>query len=251
LRADVRPPGSDGAAVSDDRPLVCLTFDDGPTSFRPWTLQVLRVLRVPTVFFEVGVRVRANPRLTRFAAAEGHQVLNHTHTHRALTSLSPDEVRAEVLLAGQAIADAGVTVPFRGVRPPMSAVDDDVRAVLAEIDYREVGGTVSAPDWHPDTTAQRIRDDVLGDLEPWDVIVLHDGAVDTAAGSATAEALPGIVAGVRRRGFEFGLLDDAGNLVPATYVPSRRAVPALQRPVPYRPLLVPDPEPPDPWVSMP
>lgn len=235
----------------DDRPLVCLTLDDGPSAFRPRTLELLRDLQVPTVLFEVGMRVHANPQLTRFAAAEGHQVLNHTYTHRALPSLSAAEMCAEILRTAEALCDAGVDVPFRGLRPPMSAIDETVRAVLAELDYLEVGFTVSLSDWHPETPAQSIRDHVLAHLAPGAVIVLHDGTADTGAGSATVDALPGIITGARELGYEFGLLSPAGDVVPATYESSGLPVPTLESPVPYRPLLVPQPEPPDPWVLAP
>ncbi|WP_298455351.1 polysaccharide deacetylase family protein [uncultured Cellulomonas sp.] len=240
-----------GPVAGADGPLVCLTFDDGPSAHRPRTLQILRELEVPAVFFDVGMRVRANPDLVRFAAAEGHQVLNHTDTHPALTSLTPVGMREEILGAGRALEDAGVEVPFRAVRPPMTAVDDVVHAVIQVLDYLEVGGTISALDWHPGTTAEAIRDSVLAQLAPGGVIVLHDGPADTGAGSATVEALPGIVAGVRESGYGFGLLDETGAVVPARYVASGQPVPELAAPVPYRPLVVPEPEPPAPWVPMP
>jgi len=227
---------------------VCLSFDDGPSLFRPQTLRVLRDHRVPAVFFDVGMRVRANPHLTRFAAAEGHQVLNHTETHPPLTSLPGVGVREEVLRGGEALSRAGVTVPFLAVRPPMAAMDDAVRAVLADLGYLEVGATIGAQDYLPATTAAEIRDAVLGALAPGAVIVLHDGAVDSAAGSATVAALPQVIAGARERGYEFGLLDGDGGVVPATYVARAEPVPEVRAPVPYRPLAVAQPEPPQPWL---
>jgi peptidoglycan/xylan/chitin deacetylase (PgdA/CDA1 family) len=229
---------------------VALTFDDGPSSFRPRTLELLREMGVPAVFFDVGVRVRANPHLVRFAAAEGHQVLNHTDTHPALTELDSELVRAEVLDAAAAIRDAGVVVPFEGVRPPFLAADDRVRGILAELGYVEVGASIGARDYLPTTTAEEIRDEVLRQLQPGAVIVLHDGAVDSAAGAATVAALPGIVLGARERGFEFGLLESSGEVVAAAYASSGRRIPELSAPVPYRPLVVPEPEPPAPWAPI-
>jgi peptidoglycan/xylan/chitin deacetylase (PgdA/CDA1 family) len=230
--------------------LVALTFDDGPSSFRPRTLEVLRELRVPAVFFDVGVRVRANPHLVRFAALEGHQVLNHTSTHPPLTELPDEAVRREVLDAAQALTDAGITTAFAGLRPPFLAVDDRVRGLLAELGHVEVGATIGTRDYLPATGPEEIRDEVLAHLAPGAVIVLHDGAVDSAAGAATVAALPEIVAGARERGYEFGLLDATGAVVPATYASSGEPVPELAAPVPYRPLAVSTPEPPEPWVPI-
>jgi len=227
--------------------LVCLTFDDGPSAFRPQTLQILRDLEVPAVFFEVGMRVRANPQLTRFAADEGHQVLNHSYTHSALSSLSAARVRGEIWRTEDAFTDAGVTVPFDGLRPPMTAIDDAARRVLAELGYAEVEYDASVRDWHPEATVEEIRDAMLGGLAPGAVLLLHDGPADTGAGAATLEALPQIIAGARDRGFEFGLLDADLQVVEATYVSSGKPIPQIQAPVPYRPLMFTDPEPPDNW----
>ena len=110
-------------------------------------------------------------------------MLNHTHTHPPLAELEPDAVRAEVLAAADAIRDAGVAVPFDAVRPPFLSVDDRVRAVLAELGYLEVGATVGTRDYLPGTSAEEIRDEILRQLAPGAVVVLHDGAIDSAAGA--------------------------------------------------------------------
>lgn len=234
--------------MSDE--LICLTIDDGPSAFRPETLALLRELRVPTVFFEVGVRVGANPQLTRAAAADGHQILNHTHTHPRLTSLPPAGVRDEVLRATAAITRAGVRLAFPAMRPPMTAVDDVVHDVVSELGYLEIGFDVSVPDWDPRTSAAAIREGVLAQLRPGSVVLLHDGPMDSGAGGETLEALPGIVEGARQMGLEFGLLDRTEQIVPATFVSSRRPITSVWQPVPYNALLTTDPPPPGPWTSL-
>ncbi|RZS79027.1 chitooligosaccharide deacetylase [Motilibacter rhizosphaerae] len=219
-----------------ERPLVALTFDDGPSAYRPATLEALRGERAVATFFDVGVRVRANPHLVRFAAEEGHLVLNHTLTHPPLTELGAEAVRRELLDAEEAFAEAGVAPPFRAVRPPFLALDAAVSRIAAALGFSCIGG-YGPPDYLPATTAAEIRDGVLAHLEPGAVVVLHDGAIDSSAGAETVAALPAVVRGIRAAGFELGGLDATGAVVPRAYRGTERPVPPVSGSVPFRPPL--------------
>lgn len=235
-------------------PLVALTFDDGPSSFRTRTLQILRDKGVRATFFDVGMRASANPQLVEFAAREGHQVLNHTAHHPDLTGLGAAQIRAEVLAAETSLS---AVTPFKAVRPPFMAVDDAVRTALAEIGYDTViGASVFARDFDAATTPEQVRDAILADLAPGAIIVLHDGNIDTPAGRSVVTALPAIIDGVRERGYAFGTFDARGALVPAEPLPpSAEPIPEILHPVPYLPLIEdyrgdPPQEPPPPYVIM-
>ena len=245
-------------------PVVALTFDDGPSSYRPRTLEILREARVRATFFEVGMRVEANPQLVAFAVREGHQVLNHTAFHRKLTGLSPAEIRAEVIAAEFALAAAlratprsSTTDPSSGLamRAPFLAVDDAVRAVLADIGYvTVVDADIRTEDSDAATPAEQLRDEVFDQLHPGGVVVLHDGNIDTPAGRSVVTALPEIIAGVRARGYRFGALDERGRVVDAGPLrPCAEPIPPIVKPVPYLPLVSrlrgdPPQDPPSPFT---
>jgi peptidoglycan/xylan/chitin deacetylase (PgdA/CDA1 family) len=234
---------------------VVLTFDDGPSSFRPRTLEVLRRERVPAVFFDVGMRVAANPHVVAFQAREGHQVLNHTYSHPHLATLTPEDVRREMLDTDEALRAAGVRMPFRGMRPPFLTVDDAGRDVLSDIGYRTIVDVdVFAADPDAATTPEQIRDALLAGLAPDAILLLHDGNVDTPSGRSAVAALPEIIRGVRERGYGFGLLDDNGAVVPAGPLqPRDEPIPGITAPVPYLPLVEklrgdPPQDPPPPYL---
>lgn len=237
---------------------VALTFDDGPSYYRPFTLQTLRRTRVPATFFDVGMRVAANPQLTRFEAREGHLVLNHTYYHPNLNNLRPDEVRDEVLGTEAAIRAAGVNLTFRGVRPPFLAANDQVRAVLAGIGYNTVIlADVVTDDSNAATTPEKVRDTIFAGLSPNAILLLHDGNIDTPAGASVTAALPSIINGARARGYCFGTLNRQGNVKPAEPLkPSKKPIPQIINPVPYLPLVEdlrgdPPQDPPQPYVIVP
>lgn len=234
---------------------MALTFDDGPSAFRPRTLGILRRHSVPAAFFDVGMRAAANPQLVAFQVREGHQVFNHTYHHPNLTTLGPAAVRAEMLDTEAVILEAGVRMPFRGMRPPFLDADDATRARLAEIGYDTVVDVdVITDDFDAATTPAQIRDATLARLAPGAILLLHDGNVDTPAGRSVVTALPEIIQGVHDRGYRFGTIGADGAVRPAAPLrPCGEPIPPLVNPVPYLPLVErfrgdPSRDPPDPWV---
>ncbi|MEV6490042.1 polysaccharide deacetylase family protein [Actinoplanes sp. NPDC051633] len=218
------------------REWIGLTFDDGPSHYRTATLRTLRRNRVPATFFDVGMRVAANPQFAAFEAREGHLVLNHTWSHPHLPALEPAQVRSQVLRTQQVLRKAGAPMPFKLLRPPFGDIDDAVRAQLTRLGYHYVNWDVVAVDWDVATTSDEIRDTIVNALRPGLVILMHDGPIDSAAGAAVQAALPQVIHRAKRAGYCFGLLNARGEVVPATLRPAQAAVPRVINPVPYLPL---------------
>jgi peptidoglycan/xylan/chitin deacetylase (PgdA/CDA1 family) len=234
---------------------VALTFDDGPSSFRPETLRILRRKQVRATFFEVGLRVAANPQFSLFEAREGHLVLNHTYYHPNLTTLTNRQVRREVMRTDRAIRAAGVDTRFKGVRPPFLAADARVQMQLASVGYRTViSADVFTDDSNAATTPAQIRRTVFAGLARRAILLLHDGNIDTPAGASVIKALPSIIRGIRERGYCFGTLNREGEVVAASRLkPSGNPIPRIINPVPYLPLVEelrgdPPQDPPKPFV---
>ena len=215
---------------------MALTFDDGPSHYRTQTLRTLRARRVPVTFFDVGMRVAANPQFAAFEAGEGHLVLNHTWSHRHLPTLSAAQVESQVLRTQEVLRKAGAPMPFRLLRPPFGDVDAAVDAELTAIGYHHVNWDVVATDWDVATTSAEIRDTIVAAFRPGLVILMHDGAIDSANGPADEAALPQIIDQARRQGYCLGQLDAVGTVVPARYRGSHAPIPEVINPVPYLPL---------------
>lgn len=232
------------------REWIGLTFDDGPSHYRTATLRTLRRNRVPATFFDVGMRVAANPQFAGFEAREGHLVLNHTWSHPHLPALTPAQVRSQVLRTQQVLRKAGAPMPFKLLRPPFGDADDAVRAQLAGLGYHYVNWDVVAVDWDVATTSDEIRDTIVTALRPGLVILMHDGPIDSAAGAAVQVALPQVIHQAKRSGYCFGLLNAVGQVVPANLRASQATVPRVINPVPYLPLgpTSGDTRPPQPYV---
>ena len=78
-----------GTEESNNKPVVYLTFDDGPSA-DDVTDRILAVLDrhdAKATFFVTGGRVHANPEKVIRILAAGHGLGNHTHSHGNLTCL--------------------------------------------------------------------------------------------------------------------------------------------------------------------
>ena len=80
-----------------DRPVVALTFDDGPdTRYTPRLLDVLYEQQVPATFFLVGQQIEGNERLVKEILSSGHEIGGHTDSHANLNQLTVPRARAEL-----------------------------------------------------------------------------------------------------------------------------------------------------------
>jgi peptidoglycan/xylan/chitin deacetylase (PgdA/CDA1 family) len=239
--------GSAGAASTGSHPAdhghsqrcrgwMALTFDDGPSHYRTQTLRTLRAERVPATFFDVGMRVAANPQFAAFEAGEGHLVLNHTWSHPHLPTLTAAQIESQVLRTQEVLRKAGAPMPFKLLRPPFGDIDATVDAELTTLGYHHVNWDVVATDWDVATTSAEIRDTIVAAFRPGLVILMHDGAIDSANGPADETALPQIIDQARRQGYCFGQLDALGTVVPVRYRGTHAPIPEVINPVPYLPL---------------
>jgi peptidoglycan/xylan/chitin deacetylase (PgdA/CDA1 family) len=177
---------------------VALTFDDGPDPARtPALLDALAQLHVKATFFMLGSCVDANPELAARIAAEGHELGNHTYTHRYLPLARSKMVAKELALTDRAIERATGTVPALA-RPPWGGRSPKTVRAFARLAKRMVLWDVNSFDWKgkpaPDV-AQR----VLERARPGSIILMHEAR---DRGEVTVEAVKLLVPALRAQGYE-------------------------------------------------
>jgi len=185
-----------------------LTFDDGPARDTGRVLDALADARTPAAFFVLGDRVARDPGLARSAAQAGHEIGNHTYTHRKLHWKRRRFIASELQRTHDAIVAATGRAP-RVFRAPHGYRNPMVHAVARELQYRVFGWTVGV--WDSDNPgAEEIRRRVRARLCPGAILLLHDGDAYDPAGdrSQTAVALPGIIRDAHDQGYAFRPLSD-------------------------------------------
>jgi peptidoglycan/xylan/chitin deacetylase (PgdA/CDA1 family) len=184
---------------------VALTFDDGPSRYTRRVLAVLERMHARATFFVVGYLVDRFPRVVRREFAAGMAVGNHSYSHpyRPPFDQQPHAtVDSEIERGAEAIARVGRAPTV--FRPPGGSYSPYVVEAAAARGERVVLWSVDPEDWSSETTARQIKRRVLDAVRPGSIVVLHDGGGDQ---SATVQALPGIVRGIRARGLRLVVLD--------------------------------------------
>ncbi len=188
-----------------NHPYVALTFDDGPNpEFTPKILDILKEKQAPAAFFMVGKHVEKYPAVARRVFQEGHDIGNHTYSHRDLVPATRKTIIKEVEKTDKAIARV-IGVRTRLFRPPRGIISNAVRKLLVELGYTIALWTVSAVDWRGMAPKKMTRR-VMRHIRTGGVILFHDsGALIRSEGAnrgRTVEALPLIIDELRRRGYE-------------------------------------------------
>lgn len=194
-----------------------LTFDDGPGPYTPAILKVLEQFHVHATFFPVGRMERYFSASTVRAIEDGDVIGNHTETHPMLAHLSVRDQREELLEQIARVELAGGQRPVL-FRPPYGSFNASTLGLLHSLHMLMVMWSVDTRDYTlPGVGA--IVQGVLAGAKPGAIILLHDGGGDR---SQTVAALPGVIRGLRARGYRLVtvprmLLDDpppAGQTLP-------------------------------------
>ncbi len=176
---------------------VAMTFDDGPhPQNTPRLLDILRARNIKATFYVIGRSVDLYPKIVRRTVAEGHEMGNHTHTHRLLSKLSDSEVRLDLSRCRDAVERAA-GVHMRTMRPPYGGLLQRQRELVhAEFGYPTILWSVDPLDWKrpgPSVVTSRI----LSGATSGGIILSHD------LHAPTVDAMPATLDGLLRRGFKF------------------------------------------------
>ena len=144
--------------------------------------------------------------VVRRASESGHLIGNHSWAHGNYPSMTPEEMRADLIRTNDAIADACGKRP-KYFRPPEGASNDEVLRVLGELGMKTVDWTLDAGDYELPPTqviAQRVMEGVLASRERDHIVLLHDGGGDRRS---TIEALDFFLPRLRSAGCQFVTAD--------------------------------------------
>lgn len=176
---------------------IVLTFDDGP--LRPYTQPVVDALEAEctkATFFMVGSQAVADPEMVKQIHRKGHTVGTHTWSHANLRKGTPLKARHELELGFSAVkAAAGQPIaPF--FRFPFLA---DTKAMLGYAQDRNYGIfsiEVDSLDYRTKDAAS-VHAEILKQLayRKKGILLFHD------IQPATAQALPGLLAALRAKGY--------------------------------------------------
>lgn len=178
--------------VDTDQPLVALTFDDGPTALGvDSVLPVLKRYDARGTFFLAG----ASPEiaLTRRIVAEGHEVGNHSLTHKRMVGRSMAFYDQEIRETDAILRANGAPTPTL-FRPPFGKKLFGLPIAVERNGYTMVMWDSGDP---PHRDPKAYAEKVLAQVRPGSIVLIHPMFKSRATERA---ALPLILEGLKQRG---------------------------------------------------
>ncbi len=183
---------------ADERKRVALTFDDAPSErTSDAVLAVLAEKNVKATFFMIGENIERYPQAAHRIAAAGHEMGNHSYSHRRFLLRSPAFIAREIEDTNTLIRAAGYHGPIH-FRPPYGKKLLGLPWYLARHNITTVMWD-SEPTRHQSPTAEAITAAALAQAHNGAIILLHPFCAEACR--AEREALPLIIDGLRAQGY--------------------------------------------------
>ncbi len=180
--------------------MVAITFDDGPSKkFTPLYLEMLRKYNVHATFFLIGRQVQENSGLAAKIAESGNELGCHAFTHSNLEQMDQAAAIQEIALARQLIEQDAHRRIFL-FRPPGGHLGKPLIKGVNAMGMKIVLWSIDPADWY--ASPDKIINNVLDNLQPGSIILLHEGKKCTLA------VLPTLINAIRQRGYRLGTVSE-------------------------------------------
>lgn len=179
--------------IDPNKPMVALTFDDGPNpTATPRILDTLEKHKAVATFFDLGISMRNYPNITKRERAIGCEVGSHTYSHKNLDNLSEKEIQDDINAAAS-IYENTLGEKLKLVRPPYGNANNKVKATL---NYPLINWDVDTLDWK-----SRNADSILKEIRRYKsldgrVILMH------SIYGSTADAVEKLVPELIKKGYQ-------------------------------------------------
>lgn len=180
--------------VDPDKPMVALTFDDGPGRYTDRLLNCLQKNDAKATFFMVGSSVGSYQSAVKRMAQLGCELGCHSWSHPQFTSLSVAGMSSEMSRTSDAIRRAcgkGATL----CRLPYG--DGAWNAtVLSAVGFPSIYWSIDTRDWANTGNPQHTINEVLNNVKSGDIVLMHDIHYSSVVAAET------IIPALKNRGYQ-------------------------------------------------
>jgi peptidoglycan/xylan/chitin deacetylase (PgdA/CDA1 family) len=123
-----------------------LTYDDGPNCSHNAFYDFLQQQSLTASMFYIGSNVLDWPYGAMRGLKDGHHIADHTWSHQLMTTLTNQEVLAELYYTQKALQTViGITPKYW--RPPFGDIDDRVRWIATQLNLTAIIWNLDTNDW--------------------------------------------------------------------------------------------------------
>ncbi len=190
--------GAGGRVIYKNRPMVAMTFDDGPLAdYTSALMDLFERYNSRATFFTVGYKIDNYPHTVQDAYSRGFQIANHTLNHVFLDKTDLATAEKEVHENEEKLRALGI----KGVimlRPPYGEYTADVAAM---VHTPMIGWSVDSRDWET-KNAGMIREQIIADVRDGYIVLCHD------IYESTVEAMQYVVPALIESGYQLVTVDE-------------------------------------------
>ena len=171
--------------IDPDKPMMALTFDDGPGERTHELLDMLEKYDAHATFFMQGIHVSKYADDVERMKEIGCEIGNHSYDHPQLTG-EADGGASQVAKTNELLKQA-CGQPATVLRPPYGAVNDQVKAAVG---MPMILWNIDTLDWKTKDTQSTV-DCVLNTADDGDVILMHD--IHSSTVDAALQLIPKLI----------------------------------------------------------
>lgn len=179
------------------RPMVALTYDDGPGKFTEELLDCLEENNAKATFYMVGKNAKVFPDSIKRMKELGMSLGNHTYDHTILTKVNEETVKEKIGTADDAIEEAA-GVPSSTLRPPGGSANDRVKSV---VELPIILWSIDTKDWKT-RDADQTYDKVMENVTDGSIVLMHD--IHESSVQASLRIIPELV----EKGFKLVTIEE-------------------------------------------
>ena len=158
--------------IDPTKPMIALTFDDGPSKHTEHLLDIFSEHGGKATFFVVGNLIDNRPETLQRMVTDGHEIGGHSWDHRQLTKLSSEEITNEIMNTRAKIYSiTGVDTTI--MRPPYGSYNDEIKCICKEKGIVMINWAVDTLDWKT-RDADKVYDAIMSQVKDGDIILCHD-----------------------------------------------------------------------------
>lgn len=155
--------------IDPEKPMVALTFDDGPSIYTKEILKTLKKYNARATFFIVGERVSSYKDTIKQASKQGCEIGSHSYSHANLGTASLSTIDSELSKTEEKIKDIlGYYTPV--MRPPYGSVGTKLREY---IEKPMILWSIDTLDWKT-RNAKSTETKIMSSVKDGDIVLMHD-----------------------------------------------------------------------------
>lgn len=167
----------------------------------PQILDIFDEYNIKCTFFVLGVWAEQNPEALKLMYSKGHEIANHSYSHKLPSKSSEAQIEEEIVKCNEAVSKIIGTAPTF-YRAPSGDYNDTALSLAEKHGMTSIQWSVDSLDWMKDKSQADIVNRVTGKISSGSIILFHN---DT---NYTVAALPEIIQHLQNEGYRFVTVGD-------------------------------------------